>query len=162
MSNETLRTRSAALLLTAFAALGLAAGAAQAGEGVDGDLRGGYNADAEEGFVGGGVLTGVGGSGRWFANPNAEVVFVDAGNQVNLSGDFHYDFIPSGPTDVWLGAGPTVIHRDRDAGASDDTDLGVSLIAGVGARSGAVRPFAQGRIIMADDSEAMVAFGIRF
>ena len=91
MSNTMWRTRSVSLLLSTAALFGLAAGTVLAGDGVDGDLRGGYDADSEEGFVGGGVLTGVGASGRWFANPNAEVVFVDRGNQVNLSGDFHYD-----------------------------------------------------------------------
>ncbi len=147
--------------VSTLAIAGVLLGAASARAGVDGDVRGGFNADTEDAFVGGGVLTNLGSTTRWFFNPNAEVAFSDDRDQLQLSGDVHYDFNVSPSMSYWLGAGPTLVHRDANRG-SDDTDLGVNLLAGVGARSGNVRPFAQGKVVLKDDSEAAVAVGIRF
>jgi hypothetical protein len=124
-------------------------------------LRTGLYTDIEEAFVG---VEGLGriGSTDFFLNPNAEVVFVDNGDLVTLSLDVHYDLeLDTHPVDVWLGAGPTVLFRDLDRGRGDD-DFGLNLLAGVGLREGAVRPYGQLKVILADDTEAVLAFGIRF
>jgi hypothetical protein len=142
------------------AALLLAPGAVEA-DGIDGDLRLGIYTDASEAFAGGGLLIRLDQS-NWFFNPNLEYVFVDRGDLMTLNADFHYDLAREGATDFWLGAGPALIVRDNDRG-DDDTEFGVNLLGGVGfLRSSAVRPFLQAKLILSDESEGVIAFGIRF
>ncbi len=134
--------------------------ALRAGE-IDADLRLGVYTDASEGFLGGGILTRFG-SSRWLFNPNLEYVFVERGDLATLNADFHYDLTSMGETDFWLGAGPALVFRDNDRG-SDDTDLGVNLFAGVGfLRNQAIRPFFQVKLLIYDETEGVLAFGIRF
>ncbi len=130
-----------------------------AGTGLDVDLRGGYYADIEEPMLGGGVLAQL--SERWFINPNIEYVLVSNGELFTINGDVHYDFPFSDSANWWLGGGIALIHADPDFG-SDDTDVGANLLIGIGGTRGAVRPFAQGKLVLSDDSEATIAVGIRF
>ena len=128
---------------------------------VDPELRGGYYTDAEQAFVGGGILTSV--AEKWDFNPNLEWVFVDGGNLFTLNADFHRDLNSGSGPAVWLGAGPALIVSNPDAPDVDtDTNIGLNLIGGVGAKSGSVRPFGQAKYTISDDNEASVAFGLRF
>lgn len=129
-------------------------------------VRGGVYTDAEAGFIGFEGLTQIGRS-AWFFNPNVEVAFPDEGDLVTLNGDFHYDFDTTGNVAVWAGGGPAVLLIDDDRGRrrdddDGDTDFGANLLAGVGMKSGAVRPYLQGKVILADETEAVLAVGIRF
>ena len=127
-------------------------------------VRGGVYPDEEQPFLGAEALFGVApNTDRWFGNPNVEHVFVDRGDLTTFSFDFHYDFPVGAPYTVWAGAGPTLIHRDRDLpGADDTTDPGVNLLFGMGAKNGAVRPYGQFKIVVADDSAAVLGVGVRF
>ncbi len=134
---------------------------AASAQGVDADFRAGAYADIGESFVGAGLLTRVGGS-QWFFNPNAEFVFVERGDLVTVNADFHQDLAWEGDLHAWLGAGIALVAADNGRG-SDDTDVGVNLLAGMGfLRGRTVRPYLQGKILLADDVEAVIAFGIRF
>lgn len=153
------------LLTAAAAVLALAAFAAPAPveAQVDFDLRAGVYTDTEEAFIGAGILTGV--TGNWYFNPNVEYVFVDPGSLWTLNGDFHYDFARRGNWTFWAGAGPALIFRDFDDRRRDDdseTDFGANLLAGVGMARGAVRPYGQFKVILSDDTEAVLALGLRF
>ena len=133
---------------------------------VDIDIRGGVYTDVEEGFVGGGILMPV--TGNWYFNPNVEYVFVDPGSLWTLNGDFHYDFAQTGNWSIWAGGGPAVLFRDFDDDRpgrredDEDTDFGANLIAGIGMVRGGVRPFGQVKVILADDTEAVLGIGLRF
>lgn len=122
-------------------------------------VRAGYYSDTEEAFLGVEALTQVGPRPLYF-NPNVEYVFVDRGSLLTLNGDFHYDFWEEGNWNAWAGAGPAVVFRDFNG--RDDTDFGVNLLAGFGMRRGAVRPYLQGKVLIADDTEAVIAVGLRF
>lgn len=128
---------------------------------VDIDLRTGYYFDAEDAFVGGGVLMDVGESGHWYFNPNLEYVFVSDGDLFTVNGDVHYDFDTTGDFFFWLGAGPAVIFSDFDPGGSE-TDLGANVFAGAALKRKGVRPFAQLKVIIADESDVVLGFGVRF
>ena len=159
------RLGGARLALTGLA-LALVLVPASGAEEIDGDLRLGVYTDASEAFLGGGILTRLGAS-KWFLNPNLEYVFVDRGDLATLNMDFHYDLLSEGEADFWLGAGPALVLRDNDpprgARGDDETDFGVNLFAGVGfLRSSAVRPYFQAKLLLSDDSEGVIAFGIRF
>lgn len=117
--------------------------------------------DADAIAVGGGVLAPVGHSGRWYFNPNLEVAMGDSRDFIAMSGDFHYDFAEDGNASFWMGAGPALLVIDRPAGDTD-TDLGINVLTGVGARRGDVRPFAQLRGTVSDESRVAIAGGIRF
>ena len=150
---------------TCVLALGLLAAAPvmQVHAGVDGDVRAGAYTDAEGAMIGGGVLFDLEQSQHWFFNPNAELVFPDEGDLLTVNGDFHYDFASSNRVSYWVGAGPALLFRDDDLGGdNDNTDFGANLLAGLGAERGDIRPFGQLKLTLADDSEAVLLFGIRF
>lgn len=126
-------------------------------------VRGGTYSDVDEPFLGAEALFGVGTAKHWFGNPNIEHAFVDDGNLTTVSFDFHYDFPTGEPYTLWAGAGPTLIFRDRNRpGNDDDTDAGVNLVFGVGAKQGDVRPYGQMKVVVSDDSAAVLGVGVRF
>lgn len=126
-------------------------------------VRGGVYPGEEEPFLGAEALFGVSEGRRWFGNPNVEHVFVDSGDLTSFSFDFHYDFPEGEPYTFWAGAGPTIIHRDRSRPGDDDTtDAGVNLLLGMGARKGDVRPYGQVKVVLADESQAVLGVGVRF
>ena len=134
--------------------------AAPAAAGWTPGLRAGLHGDDSDAFVGFELLTALEG-GRWAFNPNVEWVFVDRGDKVTVNGDFVYT-VDRREIDVWLGAGPALHFRDTERRGSE-TDAGLNLLAGLGfGRAGAVRPYLQGKIVLADEIEGVLAFGIRF
>jgi hypothetical protein len=130
---------------------------------IDFGLRGGYYTDAEELFLGAEILTRIADS-RWFFNPNIEFVFVDPGDLTTLNLDVHYDFeTRDDDVFVWAGGGPAVVFRDRGGRHDDDeTDPGLNFLAGIGWQLEAIVPYVQGKILLSDDSEAVLAVGVRF
>ena len=126
-------------------------------------VRGGAYGEEDEAFLGAEALFNVNDGGHWFGNPNVEHAFIDDGDLTTVSFDFHYDFVRDRPYTLWGGAGPTVLFKDGDAFANDDgTDAGVNLLFGGGATKGDVRPYGQMKVILADDTQAVLAAGIRF
>jgi hypothetical protein len=157
--NGTKRLCSRVVVPVAALTLLLLASAVQA-QGVDGDLRVGVYSDADETFVGGGILAGLGGS--WYFNPNLEYVLVDRGDLFTLNADFHYDLARRSEADIWLGGGVALVERSHGHGA-DDSDVGLNLLAGIGfLRHRPIRPFLQAKLLLADNTEGVIAFGIRF
>jgi len=164
MEANMTRTNHGPSRLRWAAFLGVALGMLAAGRGqaaVDADLRAGVYPDADAVAVGGGVLAPVGANTGWYFNPNVEVAIGDRSDLVAMSGDFHYDFASRAGTSFWVGAGPAVLMTGRD-GRDRDTDLGINVLTGLGARRGDVRPFAQLRGTMSDHSQIALAGGVRF
>jgi len=158
---SNLRRMGASIVSLLIATLAMAA-AGTARAAVDADVRAGIYPNADAVSVGGGVLANVGGAdSHWYFNPNVEVAMGDRKDIVAMSGDFHYDFDPNSSTAFWMGAGPAVLVTDRRDAASD-TDLGMNVLTGVGAKHGQVRPFAQLRGTMSNQSQVTIAGGIRF
>jgi len=126
-------------------------------------VRGGAYSDESDPFVGAEMLFGVGTSHNWFGNPNVEHAFADNGDLTTVSFDFHYDFHHTQDYTVWAGAGPTMLFRDRNSPGNDDrTDPGMNLVFGVGATKGEARPYGQMKVIVANDSAAVLGVGVRF
>ncbi|HEX5041985.1 MAG TPA: hypothetical protein VFV75_03715 [Candidatus Polarisedimenticolaceae bacterium] len=148
--------------MTLLSAALLAAAATPAARAdVDLDLRAGIYTDGSDGFLGGGILWDVGQRGHWMANPNLEYVFVNNGDLFTLNGDVHYDLQVDAPFAVWAGGGPALLFADPDEGDSE-TDFGLNLLAGIGAKEGGIRPFAQVKLIVSDESQLVFGFGLRF
>lgn len=161
MRSEHARWFAVGIAGLAVVGLSLVAAPRNAMATVVGDVRAGVYPDADAVSVGGGVLAPVGQSGHWFFNPNLEVAMGDSRDIVAMSGDFHYDFAEQGSASFWMGGGPALLVTDRTSGSSD-TDLGVNVLTGVGSRRGDVRPFAQLRGTVANNSQVSLSAGIRF
>jgi len=136
-------------------------GARPAQAAVDVDVRAGFYVDAEAFGVGAGLLSPLGSSHHWFFNPNLEVAFGDNANLVLLNGDVHYDFAGNSKMSMWIGAGPALLMTDPDGGDSD-TNLGLNVFTGITGTGGSVRPFAQLKGVVSDNSEVVLQGGVRF
>lgn len=134
----------------------LPAGAASA---ADVGLRFGYYSEVDEPFAGVEILARV--AHNVYFNPNFEWVFTEGFDYYTVNGDFHYDFPTRGQTYVWLGAGLALVRTDFDDG-DGETDAGLNILGGVGVQAGGLVPYAQAKVIVKDDSEFVIAFGIRF
>lgn len=123
-------------------------------------VRFGYYTEAEDPFIGAELLFRI--VPEIYFNPNVEVVLVDNGRYLTVNGDFHYDFYSRRRTFLWLGAGLAVLNRDPEGPAEGDTDLGLNLLGGIGARRGRVIPYAQAKVILKSDTEFVIGVGLRF
>jgi hypothetical protein len=152
------------LPLTLLAILGLALpGAARA---FDFGLRGGVYLEDSDPFVGAELLFEIG-SSSWFFNPNIEAAFSDERDRFSGNFDFHYDFIKERDYYIWAGAGLALIHNDFDEGRprdedEDDDEIGANFLAGIGWRLPNLTPYAQLKVVAADDAEVVAAVGVRF
>jgi hypothetical protein len=131
---------------------------------VDVGVRGGVYTDVGEPFLGADLLMRISDT-RWFFNPSLEYVFVDPGDLATLNLDAHYDLdTDNDDLYVWLGGGPAIVFRDDEGRGDDedDTDLGLNLLGGVGWQLEAFVPYVQAKALIADDSEVVLAVGVRF
>lgn len=126
------------------------------------DVRAGVHSENGDALLGGGLLTSIGESKHWYLNPNLEYVFASSADQWQVNMDVHYDVVEGRPYYVWFGGGPALLHYNADSPGSNRNDVGVNLIAGMAFRQPEVTPFFQGRVTLADDSAAVLAFGVRF
>lgn len=124
-------------------------------------FRAGIYGEGSDPFVGMELLHPVG-DGRWWFNPNVEWVFVDRGDLFSLNADVHYDLEVEAAVDVWVGGGLAAIFSDHPRRGSE-TDAGINLLGGVAfRRAGPVRPYVQGKIVLSDEIEGVIGFGVRF
>lgn len=120
-------------------------------------LRAGEYTDVSEPFLGAEIITPIG--GRWYFNPNIELVFVDDGDLATFNADFHYDFKTGTRTLVWAGGGLAVVYENF---VESETDLGGNVIGGVGWNVGEVLPYVQVKALLGDRDDFVVMGGIRF
>jgi hypothetical protein len=144
----------AILALVAFVSLLSAAPARAANVGV----RFGLYTEPTDPFIGAELLFGL--SHSVYFNPNVEYIFRDTETYMTFNGDFHYDFHTHGPY-VWIGGGLAIIYLNPDGPAESNTDVGGNILLGVGAR-GRVIPYIQAKLIIKDDTQFVIAAGIRF
>ena len=121
-------------------------------------VRAGLYTDPTDPFVGAELLLGL--SHRVYLNPNVEYIFRDNQTYMTFNGDFHYDFETHGPY-VWVGAGLAVIYHNPDGPVGANTDVGANILLGVGAK-GDVIPYVQAKLIIKDNTQFVIAAGIRF
>ncbi len=123
-------------------------------------VRTGVYTDASAGFLGGEVVTSIAPS--WYFNPNLEVALASGRDVVTVNGDFHYDWFRDRPYWVWAGGGPAVVHREIPDSA-DRTDFGVNFLGGIAWKTSAkISPYLQGKVLVSNSDEAVLAFGLRF
>ena len=123
-------------------------------------VRLGIYTDPSDLFVGGEFLTPVT-RGIYF-NPNIEFVFIEHGDELTFNFDFHYDLPGVRRASAWVGAGLGIIYINPEGPAESNTDVGLNLLFGVGLPSRNLEPYVQAKIIIADNSDFVIAFGLRF
>ncbi|MCB0265155.1 MAG: hypothetical protein KDE52_01400 [Calditrichaeota bacterium] len=123
-------------------------------------IRTGVYTDVEDAFIGGDLLIPY--TNRVYLNPNIEYVFVDEATLMTLNFDGHYDFPANRGTQFWAGGGLGVIVVNGDGDNDSSTDVGVNLLGGVSFLTRSVLPYIQGKLILSDNNEFVLAFGLRF
>jgi hypothetical protein len=123
-------------------------------------VRGGYYFEVDEPFLGAELLVGVG--HRVYFNPNFEYVFTDNRDYMTFNFDLHYDFPTDGRTFVWAGAGLGLVRIDPENRQETDTEAAANLLLGAGLGRGNVIPYIQAKLILKDNTEFALGFGLRF
>jgi hypothetical protein len=123
-------------------------------------VRLGYYTKVKDPFLGAELLFRI--VPEIYFNPNVEAVLVDNGRYLTANGDFHYDFLSGRRSFAWVGAGLAVLNVNPEGPAEGNTDLGLNLLGGIGARRGRVIPYAQAKVILKSDSEFVIGVGLRF
>jgi hypothetical protein len=125
-------------------------------------FRLGVYTDAEELFLGAEALTPIAAAPLYF-NPNVEFIFIEHGTFATFNFDFHYDFLTSSRAVlVWAGAGLGVLYRNPEGPIGGDADLGANLLFGIGFGRGPTIPYIQSKVILSDNTEVAIGFGLRF
>ena len=103
-------------------------------------------------------------AGEWAVVPNAEIVFDDDRDRWVLNVDVQRALRTEAEYAFWVGGGLGWIHYDEDdrRGEDEEDDLGLNLLAGIGWRLEGVTPYAQLKVVAADDAELVASIGIRF
>jgi len=120
-----------------------------------------YN-DMDDFFIGGELLNRVG--NRIYFNPNFEYVLVDNFTYFTANADFTYNFLlRRSAAFMWIGGGAGLAYIDPEGQADANTELALNLLFGLGLdlRS-TITPYIQGKFILGDLDEFVLAFGIRF
>ena len=123
-------------------------------------VRAGFYTKAEQPFAGVELLVPV--AHDFDANPNVEYVFGEGRTYMTFNMDFHYDFYSHSRAFVWVGAGLGVVYVTPTGPAPSSTDVAANFLAGVGLSRGPVIPYFQVKVIAKGDTEAVLAFGLRF
>jgi len=120
----------------------------------------GVYTDGSDFFLGGDYLTPINGDIDF--NPNIEFIFIDGGSFLTFNFDALYNFPHNESTTFWAGGGLGLLYFDPSRGDSN-TDLGVNLLGGLGfITSGKLLPYLQAKIILSDNSNFVLGFGLRF
>lgn len=134
---------------------------APAAQAVDFGVRAGAYLEDADPFAGAELLVQIGRT-AWFFNPNIEAIFADERDRISGNIDFHYDFVTNESYYIWAGGGLAIIHTEGNGNRDSDTEPGANFLAGIGWRVPDVTPYAQLKVVAADDAEIVAAVGVRF
>jgi hypothetical protein len=106
---------------------------------------------------------------HWAVVPNAEVVFDDDDDRFVINVDVQRVIVTEPEYAFWLGGGIAFINHDHDHEPGHDHDddefddeFGLNLLAGIGWRLEGFTPYAQVKVVAADDAELVASVGVRF
>jgi hypothetical protein len=124
-------------------------------------IRAGIYADGSDFFMGGEYLAGLG--SNVYLNPNIEFVLVDNGSMFTLNMDAHYDIPTKTNLYIWAGGGLGIIYFNPEGPSDSHTDAGLNILFGIGfITSSRLVPYIQAKGIISDNSNFVLAFGLRF
>jgi hypothetical protein len=133
-------------------------GKALAQIGLDATARAGYYTDNNDLFMGTGLNLNI---ATISACPNLEYVFVNNGDFYTLNLDGHLNLVTPPGTALWIGLGLARLYYNPDNGSSS-RESGMNLLAGFELKMIPLRPYLQGKFIIADNSQFVIGAGIVF
>ena len=125
----------------------------------DWSVRAGAYLDAEAAFVGGEYRFPISKDLR--LAPNLEWVFPDNATYLAMSMDLQYDFRTKSSVQPWVGGGLGIYYVNPEGPEDGDTHVGANFIAGLGLKAH-LRPYVQLKLVVKSNTEAVLAFGLRF
>ena len=147
--------RAVPLFAVAFAALGFAAPVASA-QSIG--ARVGMNFDSNNALLGGQLVLPLSGPTEFY--PSVDIFFPDAGSLLGLNADLKYN-LPTGPgPGFYLGGGLGILRSSYRS--AHHNSVGANLLFGVDSKKGAVRPFAEGRVLLNDNTSFQLVGGLNF
>ncbi len=126
--------------------------------GLDATLRAGYYTEHHDVFLGTGLKLNI---TTISISPNLEYVFINNGDFYTLNLDGHLNLLSPPATSLWIGLGLARLYLNPDAGTST-RESGMNLLAGFGLKMFPLRPYIQGKYIIADNAQFVIGVGIYF
>ncbi|HVO73424.1 MAG TPA: hypothetical protein VMT35_05340 [Ignavibacteriaceae bacterium] len=124
-------------------------------------VRAGIYADGSDLFVGGEYLASLGSS--FYLNPNVEFVLPDHASLFTFNMDVHYDIPARTSLYIWAGGGLGIVYFNPDGPGESSTDAALNILFGLGfPTSSRLIPYIQAKGIISDNSNFVLAFGLRF
>lgn len=90
--------------------------------------------------------------------PSVDVYFPDRGSRTGFNGDLRYRVATVAGPSLYVGGGLNIMNRSVDT--RSNTDVGASVLLGLESRTGAVRPYAEGRVLMHDTNAFQLVGGL--
>lgn len=116
----------------------------------------GYNFDVEEFFIGAQFSVPIAYRAEFY--PSFDYYFVgDEGSLWAVNADLKWRVAHDRPNWLYIGAGLNVSRFDN---GEDDTNLGLNLLAGVEPLRGRIHPFAEGKLIISDNTGFQLQAGL--
>lgn len=120
----------------------------------------GVYTDGSNFFVGGEYLTPI--NRNIDFNPNIEYIFVDNLVFLTFNFDVQHDFTPWNDMIFWAGGGIALLYVNPDH-ADSETDIGLNLSSTLSFEvQNSLFPYVQAKIILSDNSNFAIGFGLRF
>lgn len=140
-----------ALTLTAFAAPMALAQRAHIGP------RVGYNFDTHDAFFSLGITAPLSPQLEFY--PSVDIYTPETGSRVAYNADVRVRIPTAGP-DLYTGGGLNIMSRS--VANRSNTDMGANLLVGMQGRRGWIHPFAEGRVLLHDNSAFQLSGGLNF
>lgn len=141
----------------AFAALAITTTPVDAQANSHVGMRVGYNHRHEEVLLSANLIVPM--TSRIYFYPSLDVYLPDRGNRIGFNGDIKVALPGAGTgPQFYAGAGVGVVNRN-DEGLSN-SDLGANLLIGIESRIGWIHPFAEGKIMLYNQSQLQLLAGV--
>jgi hypothetical protein len=130
---------------------------------IDFGVRTGAYLEEADPFLGFELLMPLGAT-DWYFNPNVEAVLGERQDRIALNADFTVGLRETKELFVYGGAGVGIWRLDADPPRERRrrTEGGLNLLGGVAWRVGNLAPYAQLKIVVAEDAQVVAGVGLRF
>ena len=118
----------------------------------------GMNFDSNDALLGGQLVLPLSGALEFY--PSVDIFFPNAGSLLGINADLKYNLPTKPGPGFYLGAGLGILRASYRGAHSNN--VGANLLFGVESRTGAVRPFAEGRVLLNDNTSFQLVGGLNF
>ncbi len=120
--------------------------------------RVGYNFDTHDAFFSLALTAPI--APRVSFYPSVDVYTPETGSRTGFNGDLRVQIPTTQGPELYTGGGVNVLSRS--VANRSNTDVGANLFLGLQGRSGWVHPFAEGRVLVHDNTSFQLSGGLNF